>query len=802
MSYPDEQIGYMASETYQRSQQNTPQPEGLQRLQTHNSSQPAIESPLRRTSFAAEDAPSPEVRRSRLSLSQGSDKVDSDGPEETVHVDAPQRRFNKITGGQEKTNETSGGQKFIQRVDDEGNEYTVPILAEDEVAKDIGGEYLHPAVSPKYERRQSQQFDDQDRSGAITPTSRPASRPGSIYQLHSASHSLSRFLSHQDEREHMHTPLEDVAEHEPLFEDDDDEKKAISHAERFKRRPDALQKRFPSQDIWEDTPSSHMYVAEVSTPDLPSQGDPQEGDKQLQASSTFEPPEAEHARKGEVPEEEKRTLEGKDERLARSKWVPHLRDDMPTKARPTLANRFPSRDVWEDSPDSSQLVTTVGTPQPEEEASPVESKPPVPARPAKSRLGEGASPQQVEPSVAPNIPARPPKRLHQVPSADAKLTEPQTLSRETSPTETKKQPSMPDRPKPQIPPRPGKKNADDELTKTTSAGSAGSAETTGRSKPQVPARPMGGNIASLKGNFMSDLNKKLGLGPPKEKEKEPEPDVEAKPLEDARKGRARGPQRRAPAKSPAAEPKPSMSFGIFAPRPMWQINEADELRTEPESKQPQPTSANNQSADADTTTTAQPEVEKGAPEIPEDTLAPIPGGFTTNASGESADPMPMTDDENPEGELTRKTTASSMSGEPIEREESNTQTHTLPASRMTTANDLDEVKDRLEKVATRESEAKAEDEPIKVRNEQVSAPAPAVTHSVSGTVDSPRDNISDQGAAREASQGARGSDKPQEPMNENDIDYGKLEEMTAKADGKMTAEQDPQAALSSRKVVD
>lgn len=39
-------------------------------------------------------------------------------------------------------------------------------------------------------------------------------------------------------------------------------------------------------------------------------------------------------------------------------------------------------------------------------------------------------------------------------------------------------------------------------------------------------------------------------------------------------------------------------------------------------------------------------------------------------------------------------------------------------------------------------------------------------------------------------------------MNENDIDYGKLEKMTAKADGKMTADEDPQAAFSSKKVMD
>lgn len=81
---------------------------------------------------------------------------------------------------------------------------------------------------------------------------------------------------------------------------------------------------------------------------------------------------------------------------------------------------------------------------------------------------------------------------------------------------------------------------------------------------------------------------------------------------------------------------------------------------------------------------------------------------------EPADPVPTGEDENLGGELTRKTTASTTSGEQLEREESNAQTHIVPASRMTTASDSDEVKDQPEKVASKEFEAKAEDEPIKV----------------------------------------------------------------------------------------
>ncbi|KAK5072036.1 hypothetical protein LTS08_000866 [Lithohypha guttulata] len=799
-SFPDEQIGYMASETYQRSQQNTPLPEPLSRLNTR-SSQPSMESPLRRTSFPAEDAPPAEIRRNRLST-HGTDKAVTD--DETHHIDQPDRRYNKITGGQEQINETSGGSPYITTGhDQDGNEHRVPILAEDEVAKSVGADFMQPAVSPKFERRGSQQHDDHN-GGALTPTSRPASRPGSIYQLHSASHSLSRFLSHQDDRDHMHTPLEDVAEYEPLFEESE-ERKALTTAERFKRRPDALQRRFPSQDIWEDTPSSAMHMAEVSTPDLPSQNDSSKSE--LRASSTFESPEAEHARKGEVPEEDKHNLAPLEERLAKSRFAPHLRDDMPTKARPAIAHRFPSRDIWEDTPDSNYLTTTVSTPEVEPESSPLESKPPVPERPAKSRLGEGASSNQVEPSVPPQLPVRPQKRTQQVSPTDARPTDTSLLSKQISP------PSLPDRPKPQVPPRPGKKAADEDLTRVTSAGSTESTDTqvAAKAKPQVPARPAGGNFASLRGNFMNDLNKKLGLGPPKEKE--PEPEIEAKPLEDARKGRARGPQRRAPAKA-AADTKSTASFTMFAPRGLWRIDDHDELSTISETQEE--TNVKEESMiDAEPGSTTEVDYAAQVP-VPttkaEDDLAGRPidapkqlaSGLATNTAGEPADPVPEGDNENFEGELTRKTTASTLDGEPIDRENSRETTHVLPASQQTTASDSD-VPAKIQRVPTNEPEVKAADESIKVRNEQVSAPAPepANTHSVTGKHDLLNKTTTPiSGSVNRQVDVEPASEGPTEPMNEDDVDYGKLEEMTALADGKQTAVEDPQASFSSRKIVD
>merc|ERR1712000_751192 len=336
-----------------------------------------------------------------------------------------------------------------------------------------------------------------------------------------------------------------------LFPDDDDKTKPMSHVERFKQRPNALKQRFPSQDIWEDTPSSLYYSAEVSTPDLPAQ-------VEKSATKEFESPEQEAARKEEPSEEERKKLIPKEERLAKSRFAPHLRDDMPT--RPGMTPRFPSSDIWEDSPESHQLVTTVSSPPIDHEA---ESPEDVPIKPfmaprplGKSRLGEGAAQAQ----VAPSIPPRPQKGG---PEKQAS----------TSPTELKKVPSIPDRPKPQIPTRPAKKpdtGAPTEQEKVSPP--------VVKAKPQVPARPagVGSKIANLRGNFMNDLNQKLGLGPPKEKEKEPEPAEESKPLEDARKGRARGPQRKAPAKSPAAAAKP-MGFAMSLPRSLWSIDEGDDL---------------------------------------------------------------------------------------------------------------------------------------------------------------------------------------------------------------------------------
>ncbi|KAL9112159.1 MAG: hypothetical protein Q9227_003536 [Pyrenula ochraceoflavens] len=574
-SYPDEQIGYLASEQYSRmaSPAHEEHPETYLRKMQSNHSQPAIESPLRKTNFPEEFYESKEANKSKASIGAKSDVTDNDTDDDVIHVDEPSRRMNKVTGGTGTIEETEdlgpqGGNTAEEGgwVDEHG--YGVPILASDEVAKEVGGEYMQPAVSPLRDRRGSAFMAESGyTSGDLTPGSRPSSRPGSIHGITG----LARFVSRHDEREDTHTPLEDVEEYEPLFpEEEQGKQKPLTAAERFKKRPDVLKRRFPSQDVWEDTPDSALQVTTVSTPDLVKD------EKKAETAAIFETPEQEAARKGEPTEEEKAKLEPRESYLAKSKFAPHLRDDMPS--RPGMQPRFPSQDVWEDSPDSVHLITTVGSQEESQPKSPPDtraSKPSIPPRPVgRSKLGEGAAESSI-PAKQPPIPARPPKRLHQVPPADAKLTE-------ISPVE-KKAPIVPERPKPQIPTRPAKRTSGDSEP-TPHNQDAVDREIPGKVKPSIPARPAGNaKFAAIKAGFLSNLEKQLQSGPqgppPKEKraeKEEVESVVEKGPLADARKGRARGPQRRKPAISPsailtteAAFDAPKMS--ICQPKSLWHI---------------------------------------------------------------------------------------------------------------------------------------------------------------------------------------------------------------------------------------
>ncbi|OJD16318.1 hypothetical protein ACJ73_08893 [Blastomyces percursus] len=447
--------------------------------------------------------------------------------EEVIHIDEPLHSQHHPDGfaPAPEDHKPHGAQPLEEPGWAEGpNE--APVLAADEI--EPGAERLQPAISPAFELV-SPGLNTHSRSNSRTEN-RASSQASST---RGAVPNMTKFGSRSEEREETHTELEDVKEYEPLFPNDDDEAKITTPVERFKRRPE--QYRFPSKDIWEDAPVSLQLEATVTTPDVPSKSSDNEEKPPLG-------PPAEEAlqSKSEIPS--KPSSPTKELQI-------HLEDEKPHGAE--SRQRFPSKDVWDDVPDSQRLVTTVQTPQEGE---------------------KWTAPESPTKSSPPTIPARPSKSISPV------------EGKAPSPAEPRKPPTIPSRPKPKPPARPAKpssRNSDESLTKTVSAGSTDATAPPGvKPKPPIPSRPGGSKIAALKAGFLSQLEGHLKLGPqgPKPQEKKPEPEetVEKVPLSDARKGRARGPARRKPAVPtavPPAEPvrKPAPAPPKFKVVNAWNV---------------------------------------------------------------------------------------------------------------------------------------------------------------------------------------------------------------------------------------
>ena len=473
--------------------------------------------------------------------------------------------------------------------DDQNHVYSAPILASDEVEKDANGYRQQPAVHPHPEL-----------SGSNHDSEDAPSRPTSgLLSLHKNS----------SQPEIRCTPLEDVEEYEPLFTEEakKKEKKLAEAAEENKNHY-----HFPSKDIWEDAPSSVHYTATVSTPDLPeaehhrSRSSGHQGERPITPAHAF----AQHQE--ELAEREaKRRSGGSFLPLNESRpmWTSH-QEHLKVEKRATGPRRFPSRDVWEDVPESQLYETTVTTPEGEE-------RPEVPARPTK---------KPSESSQRPSIPTRP-------------------KPRQGSGDDAKSKPPVSEKPKPQIPAR--------------------------KEKPPVPSRPAGGKIAALQAGFMSDLNQRLKIGPQVHKKEEPSEkeaseEKEKVPLSDARKGRARGPQRRAPAKSPAPpaeESKPSgpvLSFSL--PHSSWSIDpEEGKLSVDDEEEPEQKSPVEDAPAQKE-----EPEVQAAEPESkPEPEVAEEPSKSEKAEDAEA--PSETTEEiktaEEPEKE--EKTLVANMAGESV-----------------------------------------------------------------------------------------------------------------------------------------
>ena len=587
---PPDSIGYMASQEY-ATRMASPRPTPLHHTRTPSDSHAHVESPLRKASFPADIS--------------GDQDVDDD----VIHIDPPERRHDKIHGGgYDPPTEDLGPQggntsKLGGWVTEEGR--GTPILASDELARNPGAQHMQPAIEPEQEKLGDGEYmagmDSQHnpayQSGLRSRSqSRPRSRPTSFHDGHSG-HGLTRWASHGIEG--TGTPLEDVEEYEPLFADEEEEKggKPLTAADRFKR-PQLETHRFPSQDIWEDTPES-LQLHSTAT----HEQEPEDKDSPVtaRASSAFETPEQEAMRKGEITEKERLSyLTDPSKGFAKPKFSAGVKDEM---SRPGLQHRFPSQDIWEDTPDSMMFEATVGSADdvPGTEvrspttgqsvparndlaqsfgaidpalAAPVE-KPQVPARPA-----HGTEDIAVQTQAQPSVPPRPTKKIDQI--VPEQVPDLPAQTKETSPTQ-RQPPSLPDRPKPHVPARPAKTQVQNpastvEAIKEVGANKEATDIPVPKQKPSVPSK-----IGSLKANFMDQLNNRLALGPqapPKPQPATEEEQEEKAPLTDARRGRAKGPVRRA---AKAAEPEPSTSaaaassplrFSMSAPMHHWSIDPA------------------------------------------------------------------------------------------------------------------------------------------------------------------------------------------------------------------------------------
>ncbi|KAF7936067.1 uncharacterized protein EAE98_002286 [Botrytis deweyae] len=602
MSTPSEQIGFQASEEY-ASRMSSPRPQSSGQQSTgynvahSNASQTHVDSPLKKESFPLDGSKKAEFEGA---LSKSLDDKSERGyeseadPEDTIHVDTPSRRSSRIfdPANESRPYSAAGGDDDELR---EEHGYSAPILASDEVSKENFGYELQPAVSPSFERRNI--YDDLGYSS--TPGSKQTSRPGSIHT--------------PAVRATESAPVEEVHEYEPLFPDDEKlgaEEKPETAADRLKR-PEVQKRKFPSQDVWEDTPNSLQYTATVSTPQLP---DPDEDNEDAHKRSKETPEQAFARRQEELAERENSST---DSFLHPQKKVWSHKPHLAAETRPkNLQQRFPSRDVWEDTPDSLQLQTTVSTPQtPEVDPimSPLDERPTTGAvvfHQEKAAAGFGLAQDEGRATTGiamtkPSIPARP------VRSNSPDKAQPVIPDR---PGQKSKQdeaaPPLPLKSKPQIPARPAKpstRESSENIPLTTvlsnssakSIGSDNGAPATVKPKPPVPSRPVGGKIAALQGGFLADLNSRLKLGPqaPKKEEPKPEEKVEEKekvPLSDARKGRARGPARRAPAKSPApvsaaSQESSAVTLASSVPSTLWYIDSDEvlhvESKTDPKSEE-------------------------------------------------------------------------------------------------------------------------------------------------------------------------------------------------------------------------
>lgn len=589
-------MAFTASDAYtaRMSPKASPAPTREPRKRLSSGSQPAVESPPRRTT----SYPFPKNQQA----------VEDDDVD-VIHIDSPEYRTSKVTGGGPADGAMDLG-AHAGNTSEEGGWFVergrgTPILASDEVLKRHESATMQPAVNPEYQfdsYDEYAQYDNSRRSSMRVP-SRPSSRHGSIHGDSYSGGNLHRYISHDDHHRasENHTPLEEIEEYEPLIPDGEDPSpKPRAKAKEVKRRPGIEHHHFPSRDIWEDTPSSMYYHTTVETPDLAAE------------EQTPAPP-RDVTNDGEISAEQTSQDGLTNEKVPiKPHYATRVLDNRPGM------QRFPSKDIWEDTPSSLQYSTTVGSPQMDETKSEPVDRATTSAIPGSQDDAEARATTGFTQVMRPQIPARPQRRsklAEEMKPDDEEEKSEEPLSREVSEEkplspEKTKAPPIPDRPKPTVPVRPARSSrsgqangAGAELAKTTSREAApavdgAAAAPVPKAKPVVPARPGGEKIAAMKAGFMNDLNNRLKIGPqsaqPKSREIEPEVTEETPkaPLADARKGRAKGPARRKPAASPSAPPEDKpVAFSISVATTVWSIDEQDKLQVPSANTEPAATDA-------------------------------------------------------------------------------------------------------------------------------------------------------------------------------------------------------------------
>ena len=368
-----------------------------------------------------------------------------------------------------------------------------------------------------------------------------------------------------------------------------------------------------------------QYQTYVNTPE--PAGDEQPSPAKADPSKVFEMPEQEEARKMENPAD----MTSDEKTFTKPHFKAGVLDEL--HGRPGV-QRFPSQDIWEDTPDSFHITTTVSGPQMDEAKSPPDDRPTTAGLPGSPEDDAARSTTGFTQVLRPSIPARPERKSKLAqeirPEEDSRAKEVPDLGTNNEQLPDRTKPVIPDRPKPNVPARQARPSHSDDaegasLAKSTSAKSVTSpgdesmtSPPAPKAKPAIPARPAGSKIAALQSGFMNDLNNRLKLGPqgppPKVKELEPEADAPKEPLVDARKSRARGPARRKPAASPAAGGADASGLSFSTPMTLWQIDENDELNVASDS----------------------------APEVSEESTAALERALTENEEQNTQEPTMLT----------------------------------------------------------------------------------------------------------------------------------------------------------------